>query len=162
MGQRGPAPTPTPILKLRGSPVAKQRTKGGEPQLPVERPACPAWLPREAKAEWNRQVKQLERMGVLAKVDRAALAAFCEAWAELVHSCWVIENGEDEKGTNKGAVIPGSTGSMVVSPWVRIKNAAVERMTKLAAQFGFTPSARTRVKVSSGEESKGVASRKRE
>src|SRR5947209_513230 len=73
MGQRGPAPTPTPILDARGSWRAKGRD--GEVQLPVKAPTCPAFLPDEAKDEWKRQCALLPQMGVLAEVDRAALAA---------------------------------------------------------------------------------------
>src|SRR5262245_17317041 len=82
MGRRGPQPTPTEILRLRGSWRAKERE--GEVVYSRGRPTCPAFLSREAKAEWRRQMPQLEAAGVLATVDRAVLAAYCEAWAEFV------------------------------------------------------------------------------
>lgn len=142
----GPPPTPSSILKARGSWRAKKRQKEGEPALSVERPSCPAWLSKEAKAEWGRQVKHLERMGVLAKTDRAALAGYCQAWGEFVRACWVIENGEDDKGTNKGETTIGSTGNLVVSPWCKIRDRAFERMMAVASRFGFTPADRARLR----------------
>lgn len=45
-------------------------------------PSAPSTLCREAKAEWNRIVPELNRTGLLAKVDRGALAAYCDAWAK--------------------------------------------------------------------------------
>src|SRR5262245_50932234 len=82
MAGRGPAPTPTSVLEARGSWRAK--TRAGEPRLPTERPSGPAWLSKEAQAEWRRVTRELLRMGVLAKADRAMLAEYCEAWSELV------------------------------------------------------------------------------
>jgi len=157
MSARGPSPTPTPILEARGSWRAKERA--GEPRPPVKAPSCPAWLGKEAKAEWKRQVKLLVAAGVLAELDRAALAAWCEAWEEFVLARHVIAHGEPD-GANKGHVVRGSAGSFVVSPWVRVKNAAVQRLLQLAAQFGFTPAARARLQVA-GEDAGELDERER-
>lgn len=126
MGLRGKAPTPTKILKARGSRWAAGRD--GEPTLPVEAPTCPGWLGREAKAEWRRQVKHLVTMGVIAQADRALLAVWCETWAEFVAlSGKVAADGADWR--------------------LRIaKNAAADRLVKAAQQFGFSPSARARLR----------------
>lgn len=136
MAARGPAPTPTAKLKLRGSWRAKERP--GEPAPAAKAPPCPDWLPDEAKAEWSRQVKQLLAMGVIAEVDRALLAAYCEAWAEFVKASGELATEELVRLTDKGYP--------VANPLVSIRNAAVERMVRIAAQFGFSPSARARVK----------------
>jgi P27 family predicted phage terminase small subunit len=47
-------------------------------------PAAPTWLSTEAKAEWKRVVPELDELGILARVDRAVLAAYCDAWAKFV------------------------------------------------------------------------------
>jgi P27 family predicted phage terminase small subunit len=134
---RGPAPTPTAILEARGSPRAKLRL--GEPRLPVERPSCPAWLKGEARAEWNRQAKALESAGILARCDRALLVAYCEAWGEFLQARQELEANGYTFTTDKGYVGP--------SPWVAIRNRAVERLVKLADRFGFSPAARARLHV---------------
>ncbi len=140
----GPAPTPTKILNARGSWRAKIRD--GEPQLPVSRPSCPACLPAEAKSEWRRLVPQLIRMGVLSKVDRSMLTAYCEAWAELVEAVEFLEEHGKTFTTEKGYV--------VVHPYVAIRNSAVDRMKAIAARFGFTPADRARLRATPQEEPK--------
>jgi P27 family predicted phage terminase small subunit len=139
MGLRGPPPTPTPILQARGSRRAADRAD--EPKFSTDRPTCPSWLSKEAKAEWRRQVDQLEKAGVLASVDRALLASYCEAWAEFVHAAGVVGSEGYTFTTEKGYVVP--------HPMVAIKNAAAERMIRLAGQFGFSPAARARVQAPS-------------
>ena len=128
----GPPPTPTKVLESRGSWRAKVRA--GEPTLPVERPSCPAFLKGEARKEWTRAVGQLLRMRVVTKADRALLAAYCEAWGEFLQATAELEGQGYTFTTDKGYVGP--------SPWVAIKNKAVERLTKLADRFGFSPAAR--------------------
>lgn len=147
MGARGPAPTPTTILEARGSWLPK--TRAGEPRLPVERPSCPAWLSREAKAEWRRQVKELARMGVLARVDRGQLAVYCEAWGEFVEVC--------EQLRQTGRLLKAKKSDVVyTNPLISIRNRAVERLIRLADRFGFSPAARARVQ-SEGQQTEEAA-----
>jgi len=136
MGRRGPPPTPTPILKLRGSRLLEHRE--GEVAPPVVAPSCPAFLSREARAEWRRQTKELLALGVLARMDRAILAAYCEAWAEFVTLTKQVED--------TGRLIKTVVGNIVTNPLVRQKDRAVERLLRLAGHFGFTPAARARIK----------------
>jgi P27 family predicted phage terminase small subunit len=132
----GPSPLPTAILALRGSWRAK--TRRGEPTLPVEKPTCPVFLSTEAKSEWRRQVVELSRLGVLAKIDRALLAVYCEAWGEFVMVVEAIGKS--------GVIIKDRDGRLKRNPLCRVRDAAVERMIRLAGQFGFTPAARTRLR----------------
>lgn len=136
MGLRGPPPTPTPILKARGSWRAGERA--GEVQFDPTPPKCPPQLGAEAKAEWRRQVKQLQEAGLLQATDRAALALWCEAWGEWCEARTALDKD--------GYTIKTATGYVQASPWVAIRNGAADRMTKIAAQFGFTPAARARLK----------------
>jgi len=72
----GPAKTPTNVLKMRGSPLAGNRSN--EPVADRRRPRRPSWLSKDAKTIWRRIVPQLEAMGVLAICDRNALARYCD------------------------------------------------------------------------------------
>jgi P27 family predicted phage terminase small subunit len=136
MGARGPARTPTATLKLRGSKRAKER-EAQEPKFSPGAPTCPSFLSTEAKAEWKRQAGQLQAAGVLALTDRAALAAYCEAWAEFRAAAIAIdaEVKADPAGGLMAAIAAGLVG---------LKCKAVERMTRLAREFGFTPASRSR------------------
>lgn len=134
MGLRGPQPTPSLVLQARGSKLAGERE--GEVQFERKAPACPAWLSAEAKAEWRRQSKQLQAAGLVQVVDRAALAVYCEAWGEFVLACRQIA----------GRTANGELGLDACRQLVKLKNAAADRVVKLADRFGFAPSARARLK----------------
>jgi P27 family predicted phage terminase small subunit len=140
MGQRGPKPTPTRILRARGSKLAKQRA-GTEPALPCQIPPAPAWLDTTAKKEWKRLVKLLRDMGIITRIDRDLLAMLCMALSEYQTAVAEI--------AKSGAVVEGSTGSPVVSPWVRIRDKAVEKTLQLAPHFGLSAATRPRLQVAS-------------
>lgn len=144
MGARGPAPTPTVLLAARGSWRAKDGRED-EPQLPVEKPACPSWLKGEGRAEWNRQVKQLERMGCIAKVDRAMLASYCDAWGDFVRLVWRVQEQESLRlGTQN--LEAEALADELLSDLERRKERVCKRLMQLADRFGFSPAARARVK----------------
>lgn len=125
----GPPPTPTEILAARGSWRAK--TRGAEPKPTAKRPSCPKWLSKEAKAEWRRQVAELDTMGMLAQADRALLVAYCDAWGEFAA---LVEQLAGKRVSKKDG------WRLTVQ-----KAKAADRMLKIAAQFGFTPAARARL-----------------
>ena len=100
-------------------------------------PSCPSFLDREAKAEWRRTTLLLKTMGLLTKVDRGAMAAYCEAWSEFVALSAQVRKS--------GHVSVTDNGNEVQHPLVGAKNKASERMLKVACQFGMTPSARTKI-----------------
>lgn len=94
-------------------------------------PEAPAWLTREAAAEWARVVPGLARLGLLKPEDRAALAAYCEAWAQFVEATGLIQA--------EGLTIEAKQG-MLPHPAVGIQRAAGREVRAWAAHFGLTPS----------------------
>lgn len=122
-------PTPSAILKMRGSRRADQG--GAEPALPVRMPDCPHWLSADARLEWERLSPLLLEMGIISEADRAALAMCCQAWSDFVKA---------SKEMERDGRTPEMRGHAR-----RDLNAAVERFLKLAGQFGLTPSARARI-----------------
>lgn len=141
MGRRGPPPKPTALRLLSGNP-SRRPLNPGEPQPKKTRPVCPAWLKDEAKREWRRVVPELERLGLLTIVDRAELAGYCQAWARWQEA----EQAIDKYGT----VLKTPQGFVQTSPYVTQARNALETMRRFASDFGFSPSARSRV--SSGAE----------
>src|SRR5687767_4725730 len=81
MGARGPQPTPTAILKARGSWLAPAREKAGEPQVQVAAPSCPVGLKGEARKEWKRVTQEMLVLRTIAKSDRAVLELYCKTYA---------------------------------------------------------------------------------
>lgn len=137
MGLRGPAPTPTPILEARGSWRAKERE--GEVEYERGIPTCPAFLGKEAKAEWKRQSKLLDAQGVIQQVDRAALAIYCESWGEFVRAVEQIRQRSTDSDGNERPLES-------CAKLIRIKNEAAANVLRLAGQFGFTPAARVKLR----------------
>src|SRR5262245_40672243 len=95
MGRRGPAPTPTSILEIRGSTLVSKRRKRREAKGPAGSPKCPAWLDADAKAAWRQLVPMLEHMGVLTKIDGNALTRYCRYWSRWRKAeAFIEERGE--------------------------------------------------------------------
>ena len=143
MGQRGPKPTPTVVLEARGTAGRHDRT--GEPRPPIAAPSCPTWLSVEAKAEWKRATKYLLAMGCVAECDRAMLAAYCEAWSDYFGLVKEVKQTVAKQGM-AAAIGAGLVGA---------RDKAADRMARLAAQFGFSPSSRVRVKVDPEQQGQG-------
>ena len=147
MGQRGPKPLPTNVHLLHGNASKKPLSSlfdGWQP--PVEIPKCPSHLQAEARKEWKRVGALLEAGGVIAQVDRAALAAYCAAWSEMVFcEKKVAALNEADPNGEAGMIWDTPSGYKQMSVWVQIRNRAYDRMMKFAAEFGMSPSARSRV-----------------
>lgn len=133
----GPKPTPTNILELHGSWRAKVRKN--EPKPTTSAPSCPGHLTKEAKSEWKRITPQLKKLGLLAKIDRAALAGYCQSWAR-----WVKAEKEIAK---MGEVVKSPSGYPIQNPWLAISNRALKQTESFIKEFGLSPSARTRVDI---------------
>ncbi|TVQ59904.1 MAG: phage terminase small subunit P27 family [Phycisphaerales bacterium] len=133
---RGRKPTPTAIKELRGNP-GRRKPSVREPVPKRGAPTCPAHLSPEAKREWARVVKELDRLGLVTTIDRAALAAYCQLYAR-----WAFA---EKHLQDQGYVIETPNGMQMPSPYVSISSKALEQMKAYMVEFGMTPSARTRV-----------------
>lgn len=135
---RGRKPKPTEKKKLEGNP-GKRKLNDKEPKPPVVIPDPPKHFEGEALAEWKRITGELQTLRLVSNIDRAALVSYCQAWADYVKACDTIED--------EGEVITSEKGGLYQNPWVSIKNSAMDRMVRISAEFGMTPSSRTRLKV---------------
>ena len=132
----GPRPEPTTLRLLRGNP-SKRPLNAHEPRPRIEIPTCPSHLSAEAKREWRRSSKLLAEMGLLARIDRAALAVFCEAWARWVDAERALQQ--------YGVIVKSPNGFPMQSPYLAVANKAMEQLRQLLGEFGMSPAARTRV-----------------
>lgn len=98
--------------------------------------------------------KQLFALGLLTQVDRAALAAYCQAWAD-----WVNANEQLARinATDGGMITLTEKGYPVVSPWWNISITAAKQMKSFLTEFGMTPGSRARLSV--GQEEKKLTVR---
>lgn len=137
----GRRPLPSRVKQARGNP-GKRELNRAEPQPRAGRPTRPGWLAEEAKREWARIVPELEELGLLTVVDRAALSGYCQWWARYRQAEEALERD--------GPVVEIMTrgGPMQVqSPWVSLSKQASEACRRFLVEFGLTPASRSRLKV---------------
>lgn len=143
----GRKPKPTKLRLAQGNP-GKRKTNDDEPQPPSVVPAAPDFLGDEALAEWDRIVEQLEPLGILTQIDRAALAAYCDAFGR-----WEIATKAIQK---HGATYETPKGDIKRSPWTTLQREALAELRQFVVEFGMTPSSRTRIKSNPPPKAKGT------
>jgi len=147
---------PTQLKKLEGNP-GKRPLNQFEPQPEMEKPSCPAFLSYEAQVEWKRIVPKLMALGLISRIDRAALAAYCQAygrWAKAEKALKAIEEkfeGAMNINAGGGMCYMTANGNWVMHPLVSVANKALEQMHKFLVEFGMTPASRTRIIVNPSE-----------
>jgi len=144
----GRRPKPTAIKKNEGNP-GKRKLSKLEPRPAQGEPDRPKHLVGEAKREWERIVPELLDMGVLTKVDRVALCAYCQCYAD-----WCAAKKEVKKF---GRILKAPSGYPVVNPSIGIANTAMREMRAFLIEFGLTPASRTRLKVEKPEDGVDLA-----
>jgi P27 family predicted phage terminase small subunit len=133
---KGRKPTPAAVRKLSGNPG--KRPLPAEIPVPAGLPHCPEHLTPEARAEWDRMIRELDAAGIITVLDRSALALYCTAWGR-----WVTAEKALKK---KGPIITTKAGNIIQNPALSIANQAMTQMQRMLVEFGLTPSSRARVK----------------
>lgn len=131
MGRRGPPPTPTKILQMRGS--WRGDTREGEPEPPPFEAACPDYLLPLAKEAWATVSQQLATMGVIGATDANVLARYCQVfalWRETQEH--IAEHGQVQSGEHGDSIHPMAA--------LGIKYG--EQLTRLEGILGLSPAAR--------------------
>lgn len=167
MGARGPKPLPANVLALRGnSAYLQQRESNGAINPEIEIPGCPRHLLAEARKEWKRISPELEQLGIISRIDRTALAMYCQeyAWwvwheealqraiklsAEKAAAFVADPANEGKEWTGgDGFMLPTVNGNWAYSPHWVARNKHSAQLDRFLANFGMSPSARGRVQAS--------------
>ena len=182
MGTRGPKPLPANVHLLRGNASKKSAGElAGTIQPEIEIPGCPKHLLPEAKKEWRRIAPELQNLGLISKLDRTALALYCQAYAWLVWHEQLLqreislaeqrqaehearETAKAEKAVadggqytpapwtgGNGFMLPTPNGAWTYSPHWVARNKHAAEVDKFLASFGMSPSSRGRVSPSSNQ-----------
>lgn len=139
MGKRGPPPKPTKLKLLEGT-FRPDRAPEVEPQPKEGIPVMPAWIKRDrvARGQWEIVVPELERLGLLAVVDGAALEGYCANYCRAVKA--------EREVLKYGVTLDSPFGrkrnpacSIAKDSWVEVRN--------FGNLYGLNPSARTRISV---------------
>jgi len=138
MGNRGPTGKSTSLKLLQGT-YRKDRDKGEEVVATTSIPQCPSFLKGEARREWKRITPELEILGLISKLDLAALAAYCSNWKMFVEA--------DKAINTEGLTCINPRGQLVARPEIAIRHRAMSQMRAFLIEFGMTPVSRGKVTV---------------
>lgn len=135
----GPRPKPTALKALAGNP-GKRKLNDMEPKPAPSIPDAPEHVRADARAiaEWQRIAPQLAKLGLVTRIDSSALAAYCIAYSRWIQA----EDGIREHGL----LVPTPNGLLMQTPLLPIANKALAQMKMFLAEFGMTPSSRTRIR----------------
>ena len=134
MKGRKPKPARLKILCGRVGEQKKAVPPAPDPAIPE----CPEHLSDLARGEWQRLAAELYALGLLTKLDRAALAAACVCWARWVES-------EQQMTETGGAVIKSPNGYPIQNPYLSIANEALRQLKGYLIELGLTPGSRGRI-----------------
>ena len=137
----GRKPIPKKLKVLMGNPG--KRKLGNEPTPAGKIPKCPDHLPDEGKKEWRRVCKELAACKLLTALDRAALAAYCQAWARWLEA--------EDSLRQSGVIIMSPKKYPIQNPYLAVANKAMQQMKEFLVEFGMTPSSRSRISVESAD-----------
>jgi len=125
---------------MRGSWRASRNP--AEPQPERGRPRCPRWLDAYAKAAWRRLIPQLDRMGVLTRIDGNALTRYCRLWSRWRQAEeFLMKHGESFLAKDADGRVKG----LVAYPQATLSARLAEQLLRLEQHFGMTPAARARL-----------------
>jgi P27 family predicted phage terminase small subunit len=136
MKKGGRKPKPTRFKLLEG--VRQDRINKNEPKPPPTVPDPPEHLDEIARAEWDRLVVKLENCGIMTEIDDNGLAALCTWFSRWVQAERMVQE--------QGLIVKApKTKVPMQNPALSIANKAMQEMAKLLAEFGMTPSSRSKV-----------------
>ena len=141
MGKRGPTPMPTVIAKQKGN---YRPSRHGDVVAKVDAidfvysniPHPPAHLNNYAASIWNQQLMQAYKVyGYISFLDLKLFEQYCEVYGEI----------ETIKYQNISRTFVDKSGNIRINPLYKELNMLRRDFQRLSAEFGFSPSARTRV-----------------
>jgi len=134
---QGRKPKPTALKLLAGNP-GKRAINHAEPKPRVVMPKPPEHLSDAEKEKWKSVVRELHPLGLVTTIDKDALAMYCTIYVRWVKAERMVRD--------KGEIIKTAAGNIIQNPYLSIANRALDQLNKLGAEFGMTPSSRSRVK----------------
>lgn len=125
---------PDSVREITGIPSTTKRPQFAF--VPNETfPVPPDWLSAEASAEWDRIVPALVASGHLARIDRAALVGYVQAWELFVRAARDV--------ADRGVIVRGArNGELVRNPMVAVARDASASLRDAVKAFGLSPAAR--------------------
>ena len=143
MGKRGPSPQPIAVLKAKGTiNVTRANDQiADENKLDWVHdtiPTPPDDLSDKAKEIWNNQLMQAQKMwGYISFIDLSMFKEYCYVYGEME---WL-------KANTKNRTYTDDKGTIRIDPLYMELNKIRKEFIRLSQEFGFSPSARTRIQL---------------
>lgn len=140
---KGRPPRPTKLqVELRGDP-SKRRRNTTEPEPPQGAPDCPQHVQDDpvAFAEWKSICNQLDSMGLLSTTDGRSLELYVQTYSRY-------RKAEEQVKRYGDVFLVGDKKYPQVSPYYTAMNRYSDDCRKWLVEFGLTPAARSRMRIS--------------
>ena len=157
MGMRGPKPQPNVVKMFNGNPGKRPLNLSDGVNPEIEVPSPPSWLSTHAAKEWRRVGAELETLGLIAEIDKASLATYCQTWGDLC-DLELAFAAQKKRAVNVGD--KNDTSIMAAyfqkTPTGFLRESAIHRkivemrgeLDRYVKNFGLNPAARSRVSAS--------------
>ena len=160
----GPTRKPTKLKILEGNPGKRPLPTNELDPEPFLAP-CPTFIKGAGRKEWKRLAPELYNLGLLTKIDQAALAAYCSSfglWLKVERELVRIQQSYSAvlklrkkdpnlKLPSNGMVSQTSKGNWIMEPLLSVRKQALEQVHKFLIEFGMTPASRSRITVGKPE-----------
>ena len=148
MGTRGPSPQPIAVLKAKGTiNVTRANDQIADANaldwVHQNIPTPPDDLNDVAKNIWTQQLMQSQKLyGYISYIDLSLFKEYCYVYGEME---WL-------KANTKGRTYTDDKGAVKIDPLYNELNKIRKDFLRLSQEFGFSPSARTRITLQSKPE----------
>jgi P27 family predicted phage terminase small subunit len=141
MGLRGPAPLPTNLHIIKGNPSKIPAARLNDALRPkVAIPDRPDYLLADAQTEWDRITPELKQLHIISQIDLAAVSMYCQLYAQ-----WVATQRKIKEFGVDSMVELTPNGFKQITAWTSLSLKLHEKMQSILAEFGMTPSSRSRI-----------------
>jgi P27 family predicted phage terminase small subunit len=148
---RGRKPKPTFLKLVTGNPGHRPLNQD-EPEPDGELLEPPTTFSARQRIAWQETLKNAPE-GMLRKLDIGVVASY------VVNLCLFLD--ASEKVAELGQMVK-QNGVACINPYISIARNANAAMVKAASELGFTPSSRSRVKVTGKKKAKNAFGRLKE
>jgi P27 family predicted phage terminase small subunit len=141
MARTGRPAVPTQLKILRGNP-GKRKIKAGEPAPPQSGVEMPEYLGPVARARWAVMLPILQGVRVMTRADVEALARYCDTY-----EWWLATRAKLRADGDTYPILndAGDIKYIAQRPEVAIAHKLAAQLHALEADFGLTPSSRTKL-----------------
>jgi len=147
MKKRGPARTPTHLLKLVGSHRAVSR-EGKEPKPPTEKPKSSVKMTAQERRVFDIVCETIKGMGLQASTDGNAIARYAKSIVRYNSVCeFILKHGESYAIYDRHKDGTKTIRLMKRFPESSLRNELESSLLRLEQQFGLTPAARASLEI---------------